>query len=76
MADARDAELFFLETTMTLALPRDIEKKFERRWSARFSQAESVQAGTDHLKQETDVVAESTLDDQSQPTRQEPASQN
>jgi hypothetical protein len=55
---------------MTLILPRDIQNKFERRWSARVTQAESFQAGTDRLKQNHEAVVEGTATVEIEPTLQ------
>ncbi|MDQ8729495.1 hypothetical protein [Bradyrhizobium sp. LHD-71] len=44
---------------MTLILPRDIQKRFEERWSARAAQAaESFHAKAQRLKQAHPVVPE------------------
>jgi hypothetical protein len=66
---------------MTLALPRDILNRFERRWSARVTQAESFQARADRLKQNATAVAEGAeppADDSptTQPQQQKSARQN
>lgn len=43
---------------MTQALPRDILKKFERRWSARATQVEGFHVAADRLKKDTKAAVE------------------
>ena len=43
---------------MSSAVPRDIARKLEQRWSARFKQAETFQARAERLKQSHPTLVE------------------
>ncbi len=47
-----------VETIMTVALPRDIMKRLERRWTARAGQTESFHEKAERLKQNAKPVPE------------------
>jgi hypothetical protein len=47
-----------VETIMTVALPRDIVKRLERRWTARATQSETFHAKAERLKQNATPVPE------------------
>jgi hypothetical protein len=55
-----------VETIMTAALPRDIVKKLERRWTARATQTESFHDKAERLKKDTPPIPEGA-----QPTTEE-----
>jgi hypothetical protein len=64
-------ELFQEINKMTLVLPRDIQNRFEQRWSARVTQAGGFQSPANRL-QNAKAVAEGTPPAADQPARPKP----
>lgn len=52
---------------MSAIVPRDIEKRLERRWSERLKQDESFQAKADRLKKSNRTVVEGSAPSEQMP---------
>ena len=52
---------------MSAIVPRDIEKRLERRWSERLKQDESFQAKADRLKKSNPTVGEGSAPSEQMP---------
>src|SRR5262245_56365669 len=58
LACASSARAAVLEATMSAPVPRDIARKLEQRWSARFKQAETFHSKTEQLKRSNTALVE------------------
>jgi hypothetical protein len=54
---------------MSAPVPRDIARKFEQRWTARFKQAETFHSKTEQLKRSNATLVEGVRPPVEQPSR-------
>lgn len=54
---------------MSAPVPRDIARKFEQRWTARFKQAETFHSKTERLKRSNATLIEGVRPPVEQPSR-------
>jgi hypothetical protein len=54
---------------MSSPVPRDIARKFEQRWTARFKQAETFHSKTEQLKRSSETLVEGVQPPVERPSR-------